>query len=122
MHRGCAYNALDVDVFAPDYAPPGGESWPEFKSRVDAAWNAVRGAARARGPIAVVTHGLVCGSIGRFHLILPASTDLSAVRWVNCSVTEIEATTGPRWQAVRLACAAHLEGLEALPPSRMRSD
>ena len=28
--RGCAYEALDTDIFAPGYQPPGGESWDVF--------------------------------------------------------------------------------------------
>ena len=49
-HRGHAYDALKVDIFAPDHDPPGGESVPEFESRVVVAWTAVRAAA-ARAPV-----------------------------------------------------------------------
>ena len=36
-HRGTAFDDLPVDVFAPDYQPPGGESWEAFHVRVDRA-------------------------------------------------------------------------------------
>jgi broad specificity phosphatase PhoE len=36
--RGTPYAELPVDIFGPDYAPPGGETWGEFHARVDRAW------------------------------------------------------------------------------------
>ena len=121
IHRGCAYHALEVDIFAPDHAPPGGESVPEFEARVAVAWAAVRAAAaRAPGPIAVVSHGLVCRTLARDHLAAGPGIDVAAARWVNACVTEIEAAPGPRWTIARLACAKHLGGRESLAPSSMR--
>ena len=120
IHRGGSYDMLEVDIFAPDYAPPGGETVPEFETRVGDAWAAVRAAARLRGPIAVVSHGLVCGALARDHLVAAAGIDVAAARWVNASVTEIEAASGPRWTIVRLACAEHLQGIESLAPASMR--
>ena len=123
IHRGSAYHALKVDIFAPDHAPPGGESVPEFEARVVVAWAAVRAAAtRARGPIAVVSHGLVCRALARDHLAAGPGIDVAAARWVNACVTEIEPAPGPRWTITRLACAEHLDGLESLAPASMRSD
>ena len=43
-----------------------------------------------------------------------AGVDAAAVQWVNACVTEIEAGPGPKWRITRLACAQHLDGLEAL--------
>ena len=121
IHRGCAYHALKVDIFAPDYAPPGGESVPQFEARVGDAWAAVRAvAARTRGPVAVVAHGLVCRTLARVHLAAAPGIDVAAARWVNACVTEIEAAPGPRWTITRLACATHLGGLGSLAPSSMR--
>ena len=121
-HRGYAYHALKVDIFAPDHHPPGGESVSEFEARVMVAWTAVRAvAARARGPIAVVSHGLVCRTLARDHLAAGSGIDVATARWVNACVTEIEAVPGPRWTITRLACAKHLDGLESLAPSSMRS-
>ena len=111
IHRGCAYDALEIDVFAPDYHPPEGESAPEFETRVTDAWAAVRtAAARARGPIAVVSHGLVCRTLVRDHLVAAAGIDPEAAHWVNTCMTEIEVISGPRWRITRLACAEHLNG------------
>ena len=122
IHRGCAYDALEVDVFAPDYHPPGGESASAFETRVADAWAAIRAAAaRSRGPIAVVSHGLVCRTLVRDHLVTADGIDAEAARWVNTCVTEIEGVSGPRWRITRLACAEHLGGLESLAPSSMRS-
>ena len=121
IHRGCAYHALKVDIFAADYAPPEGESVPEFEARVGEAWAAVRAAAaRASGPIAVVSHGLVCRTLARDHLEAAPGIDVAQARWVNACVTEIEAAPGPRWTITRLACARHLGGIESLAPSSMR--
>ena len=122
IHRGCAYDTLDVDIFAPHYPPPGGESVPEFKARVGDAWTAVRAvAARAAGPVVVVSHGLVCRTLVRDHLVAAPGIDVTAARWVNACVTEVEATAGPRWRITRLACAEHLDGIESLVPASMRS-
>ena len=121
-HRGCAYDALEVDVFAPDHAPPGGESVPAFEARVGEAWSAVcAAAARADGPIAAVSHGLVCRTIVRDHLTAAAGIDAAAARWVNACVTEIVSEPGAGWRVVRLADAAHLDGLGSLAPASMRS-
>ena len=40
--RGTPYAELGFDMFAPDYAPPNGETWEAFHSRVDRAWALVR--------------------------------------------------------------------------------
>ena len=122
FHRGSAYDALEVDIFAPDYAPPGGESVPMFETRVGDAWAAVRAAAaRAGGALAVVSHGLVCRALAREHLEVARGIDAASARWVNACVTEIESAPGPRWRITRLACAEHLDGLESLAPASMRS-
>ena len=74
--RGTPYADLGFDLFAPDYAPPGGETWEVFHSRVDRAWARVQEAAAATdGHLAVVTHGLVCRSLAARHLVLPAGRD-----------------------------------------------
>ena len=36
--RGTPYASLGFDMFAPDYAPPNGETWEVFHTRVDRAW------------------------------------------------------------------------------------
>ena len=129
IHRGRSWDALDIDLFAPDCHPPGGESVPAFEARVDDAWAAVQAAAAdaGGGGLAVVSHGLVCRAIVRSRVTVPPDIDVASARWVNACVTEIEASSGPGsdagsgpvWRVVRLACAAHLQGLDSLAPASM---
>jgi probable phosphoglycerate mutase len=106
--RGRAYATLGVDIFAPDYAPPGGESWAVFHQRVNQVWGEVtRAAADAAGHLAIVTHGLVCYSLALRHLRLPEGT-AAPMRWANTSVTVIDASRP--WSVRLLNCTAHLTG------------
>ena len=105
--RGTPYVELGFDMFAPDYAPSNGEAWPAFHARVDQAWARVQElTAAAGGPLAVVTHGLVCRSLAARHLILP---DGAAVppSWGNTSLTIVD--WPPPWRVRLLNCIAHLE-------------
>jgi probable phosphoglycerate mutase len=103
--RGQPYSSLGVDLFAPDFVPPNGESWEAFHARVDAAWPRVlAAAAAARGHLAVVTHGLVCRAVAERHLRL--GREALATPWRNTSVTVID---GPPWTASLLNCTAHLD-------------
>jgi probable phosphoglycerate mutase len=107
--RGTPYADLGYDMFAPDYAPPNGESWDVFHARVDRAWARVQAlAAATEGPLAVVTHGLVCRSLAARHLVLPAGAAVPE-RWENTSLT-IAHGPGP-WRVRLLNCCAHLDGL-----------
>jgi len=118
--RGTPYRALGFDPFAPDYTPPGGESVAAFHARVARAWARIeRAAAEAEGPLAVVTHGLVCRDLVARHLEVPPALAAPAdpTRWVNTCVTEIE---GPPWRVRLLACTAHLD--EQAPRFRKGSD
>ncbi len=104
--RGTAYADLGVDILAPDYAPPGGETWETFHARVDALWDRLTAALPGiRGDLAVVTHGLVCYSLALRHLVI-ADTDQSPVRWTNTSVTLIDGA--PPWTVRKLNCIEHL--------------
>jgi probable phosphoglycerate mutase len=108
--RGTPYADLGLDMFAPDYAPPNGESWPVFHRRVDEAWARVQALAAATGGrLAVVTHGLVCRSLASRHLILPAGEAVPE-RWENTSLTIVE-WPAP-WRVRLLNCVAHLHDLE----------
>jgi probable phosphoglycerate mutase len=109
--RGTAYADLGFDMFAPDYTPPGGESWEAFHARVDQAWALVQETARATdGHLVVVTHGLVCRSLAGRHLEVPPGL-LVPERWENTAVTIAE---GPApWRIQLLNCIAHLDGLAA---------
>jgi broad specificity phosphatase PhoE len=105
--RGRPYAELGVDAFAPDYEPPGGESWPAFEARVDRAWERIRAAAaRCAGELAVVTHGLVCFSLASRHLRLPPGAEPRR-GFPNASLTLIEGA--PPFAVTLLACTAHLE-------------
>jgi probable phosphoglycerate mutase len=107
--RGTAYADLGFDLFAPDLEPAGGESWAIFHARVDLAWAAVQArAAAAGGPVAVVTHGLVCRSLASRHVTLPVGA-VAPDRWENTSVTIVDGPTP--WRVRLLNCVAHLEGL-----------
>lgn len=111
--RGTPYAELGLDMFAPDYAPPGGEAWDVFHARVDRAWARVQElAAATHGHLAVVTHGLVCRSLASRHLIL-ASTDAVPERWENTSLTIVDCPAP--WRVRLLNCAAHLEDLDTIP-------
>jgi broad specificity phosphatase PhoE len=111
--RGTAYADLGFDMFAPDYAPPNGETWEVFHARVDRAWALVQETAAATsGHLAVVTHGLVCRSLASRHLILPAGQDVPE-RWENSALTIIE---GPApWRVRLLNCIAHLDDPATAP-------
>jgi 2,3-bisphosphoglycerate-dependent phosphoglycerate mutase len=114
--RGTPYAELGFDIFAPDYAPPNGETWEAFDGRVLRAWALVQDAAAAAGGhLAVVTHGLVCRSLAARHLILPEGQEVP-VRWENTALTVVDHPAPCR---VRLLnCIAHLDD----PATRPLSD
>jgi 2,3-bisphosphoglycerate-dependent phosphoglycerate mutase len=111
--RGTPYAELGVDIFAPDYGPPNGETWAALHARVDRAWARVQAlAAASDGHLAVVTHGLVCRSLAERHLVLPDGESVP-LRWENTSLTIVE---GPLpWRVRLLNCIAHLDDLDARP-------
>ena len=117
--RGTAYADLGFDMFAPDYAPPNGETWEVFHTRVDRAWALVRASAVATpGHLAVVTHGLVCRSLAARHLTLPDGAEVPE-RWENTAVTIVDpsAPDVAAWRVRLLNCIAHLDDLAARPPA-----
>ena len=109
--RGTPYADLGVDIFAPDYGPPSGETWATFHARVDRAWARVQElAAVSGGHLAVVTHGLVCRSLAERHLVLPDGESVP-LRWENTSLTIVEGP--PPWRVRLLNCIAHLDDVDA---------
>jgi probable phosphoglycerate mutase len=105
--RGTPYAELGFDPFAAGYTPPGGESWETFHARVDRVWSRVDATARAAGgPIAVVTHGLVCHSVVTRIARLGPGLTLDGLRWRNSSVTVLEDAGG--WHVTLLDDVAHL--------------
>lgn len=113
--RGRAYADLGLDPFAPDYTPPGGESWREFHERVDAAWERIAAEAAAGAPLAIVTHGLVCYSLASRRLALPGA-QRPVLRSGNTALTVVERI--PPWRVWLYNCTAHLGGAtpEPTPP------
>ncbi|MEX2221047.1 MAG: histidine phosphatase family protein [Candidatus Rokuibacteriota bacterium] len=113
--RGTPYASLAFDMFAPDYAPPNGETWEVFHARVDRAWALVQARAVATGGhLAVVTHGLVCRSLAGRHLILAEGADVPE-RWENTALTIIDHPAP--WRVRLLNCVAHLDDATAQPLS-----
>lgn len=108
-HGETAGNRLRIfDPMALDYEPPGGESWEDFHRRAAQAWRRVAEHASAtEGPLAVVTHGLVCHSFSLHHLLLEPPLACPE-RWGNTAVTEIERRAP--WRARLLNCVRHLDG------------
>ena len=102
------YAVLGVDIFAPDYEPPGGETWAGFHERVATVWARMLAlAAGTPGDLAVVTHGLVCEAVLQRHL--DGTYEPGFRRWTNTSVTVID----PPRTVRLLACDAHLTGQDA---------
>jgi probable phosphoglycerate mutase len=111
--RGTPYAELPGDVFGPDYAPPGGETWAEFHARVDRAWARTleHAAAVASGHLAVVTHGLVCLSLATRHWTLPSHAEPELTGFPNTCLTIVEAR--PPHPVSLYACTRHLGAEEA---------
>ena len=114
-HRGTPFSELAVDVFAPDYHPPNGESWPRFHARVRDAWEAVQRIAESLdGDFAVVTHALVCASLVSHCVPVPEPLRPAAIRFGNTAVSHID---GPPWAVSLLDCTAHLEAGQVTYPN-----
>lgn len=104
--RGIPYAEIGTDLFAEDYAPPGGETWPQFHARVDTTWERIIAlASELDGNLALVTHGLFCRSLQRHLELLDGLAPLRAFR--NASLTVIDAEEP--WAVRLLDCCAHLE-------------
>ena len=106
--RGTLYADLGFDLFAPDVDPPAGESWPVFHARAERAWAHARAAAaEAAGPIAVVTHGLVLGSVlGRYAGGSDAPMHFGNTS-ISITVPGLDAEGD--WRIELLDCTAHLD-------------
>jgi broad specificity phosphatase PhoE len=85
--RGVPYAELMENPFGPDFAPPNGEDWPTFHSRVADAFDFIVSRRRSvNGTLVVVTHGLVCCALVERHALLPAGV-VAPERFDNTSVT-----------------------------------
>jgi broad specificity phosphatase PhoE len=110
--RGTAYADLEEDVFAPDYAPPGGERISEFQARVARAWLRVtERASRLDGDLVAVSHGLVCACVLDRHVDLTDGGPSQGL--ANTAVTYVE---GPPWAARLVGCTAHLDRIPEKAP------
>ncbi len=118
VHRGTSMDALRVDVFAPTYHPPEGESVAEFESRVALAWQEMLAtAATLEGDLVVVSHALLVRAVIEHYLDTSAHLAGGAtLRLPNTAVTIFD--RAPPHTVHTLACAAHLRG-EALPDTRV---
>ncbi len=109
--RGRAYAEIGLDIMAAGYAPPGGEDWETFHSRVDEAWARIRRTAEsAEGDSVFVTHGLVCHSLALRHLHLGDDVE-RPTRWGNTSVTHVRGRAP--WEASPVNCCDHLDAATA---------
>ena len=132
--RGIPYSELSENPFGPGFAPPEGEDWATFHTRVDRAWARVAQAAlETEGQLAVETHGLVLHSIVLRHVevgsganaervpgaevVALAGIDGPPVRFGNTAVTTV-AREAP-WRVTRLGCTAHLDAETADDPRSM---
>jgi len=107
--RGRSYAELGVDIFAPDFAPPEGETWPAFHQRVARIWRAVRTRAAAlEGNLAVVSHGLVCRSVVERLTRRDPGAALPEF-WSNTSLTVL--SPAEPHEIELLNCSAHLAAL-----------
>jgi probable phosphoglycerate mutase len=104
--RGTPYAALAFDPFAPDYVPPGGESWEVFYRRAARAFELIAERRRAlTGALVVVTHGLMCGALLRQQVALDAGLTIPE-RFDNTGVTVLDPE--PPHRARLINCCAHL--------------
>ena len=104
--RGRSYDELGLDPFAPDYVPPGGESWADLHARVDATWaRACARAAANASDLVLVTHGLVCHSL--VSRLLDLAGAIAPAGFGNTAVTIAEAAHP--FAVSLLGCVAHLD-------------
>jgi broad specificity phosphatase PhoE len=113
--RGRAYAELGFDPFAPDYAPPEGESWAVFHARTAEAWPRILARARAlRGNLAVITHGLVVRAFAEREVGLGGLEP--PLGWANTSLTIVASDPPPSLEL--LNCVAHLDEPDAASSAR----
>jgi probable phosphoglycerate mutase len=105
--RGRPYSEVGPIAFAPDFAPPGGETWEVFERRVGEAWGHVLSQRPSAGNLAVVTHGMVCRSLATQFFSLEEGT-AAPDRFGNTSLSIVD--PDPPHRVSLLACVAHLSG------------
>jgi 2,3-bisphosphoglycerate-dependent phosphoglycerate mutase len=104
--RGVPYAGLPEDPFGPNFAPPNGEDWPTFHTRVAEAFALIASRRRsANGTLVVVTHGLVLRALVERHAQLPEGI-VAPERFDNTSVTVLNEE--PPHRASLVNCTRHL--------------
>jgi probable phosphoglycerate mutase len=112
--RGVPYAELTENPFGPDFAPPNGEDGPTFHTRAAEAFDfIVSSRRRVKGPLVVVTHGLVCRALVNRHARLPEGI-VAPELFGNTSVTVLH-EDAPHTVSL-LNCTRHL--LTALEEDR----
>jgi probable phosphoglycerate mutase len=105
--RGLAYGELAENPFGPGFAPPNGEDWPTFHTRVADAFAFIVDRRRsANGNLVVFTHGLVCRAVVERHARLSEGI-LAPERFDNTSITILH-EEAPHGVSL-LNCTRHLE-------------
>ncbi|MEP1448083.1 MAG: histidine phosphatase family protein [Paraglaciecola sp.] len=104
--RGKAYADIDADFFAENYAPPNGETHPQFIQRVSLAWQSILDTYQnMSGNLIVMTHGLVLRELIKQHLVVNEGV-LPLSDFQNTCITEVNGVD--RKTVLRLCDALHL--------------
>jgi probable phosphoglycerate mutase len=104
--RGVPDAELTENPFGSDFAPPNGEDWPTFHARAAEAFDfIVSTRRRVKGPLVVVTHGLVCRALVNRHVQLPEGT-VAPELFGNTSVTVLHEDAP--YKVSLLNCTSHL--------------
>jgi probable phosphoglycerate mutase len=106
--RGRAYDELPPDALRSEAAPPGGESGPAFRARVDAALVQLldrHAALGGAGPLLVVSHGLLIWDLLARHLDRAGAAMPSHLG--NTGLTVFDAA--PPHRVRLLVCTRHLD-------------
>lgn len=105
---GTPYSELTVDLFGPDFAPEGGETWGMFDARVRQAFAYILEQARGLdGDLVVITHGWVCQRLVTMYGAAPEGTEFPS-HWFNTGISILAAE--PPHAVERINCAEHLGG------------
>lgn len=110
--RGKAYDDIDADFFTEGYAPPNGETHPQFVERANLAWEAILSSYQNNhGNLIVMTHGLMLRELVSRHLVIKKGiTPISDYQ--NTCVTEVDGID--KKTILKLCDAQHLDDKSAL--------
>lgn len=104
--RGKAYDDIDRDFFHPEFAPPNGETHPQFIQRMSLAWEFILQChQQTKGSLVVLTHGLVLRQLIKQYLTIPSDIVILS-DYQNTCITEVSGTD--RKTVLRWCDARHL--------------